>query len=193
MAYTSKEPEAVEGAKKALKNLDIDLKSPHFEDTPQRWVKYLQEYLRPYDPAWDLCKCFPVEDNFHAMVVQGNIPFTAICAHHLVPFLGKAHIGYVPRDHVVGLSKLTRVTHGIAHRTPSVQEEICDQIADALMAHLQPAGAIVVIQAEHGCMACRGVTQAGVVTSSSSVRGVFRDVPHARQEFFELLRLQEAH
>lgn len=182
-------PEGSPEMAETLKALGIDLDSEHFAKTPERFVKYLQHYLQEYDPAVDLDCAFTTVDDFHAMVVESDIPFTAICAHHLVPFTGVAHIGYIPRGRVVGLSKLVRVIDGIAHTSPSVQEEIGDATADAIMQHLQPAGCIVVIQAIHGCMACRGVSKPNIVTSSSSVRGAFRDVAQARMEFFELINL----
>lgn len=173
---------------KVLSLLGIDLQSEHFAKTPERFVKYLTHYLQPYDPEYDLGKSFQTEEDFHAMVVESDIPFTAICAHHLVPFTGVAHIGYIPRGRVVGLSKLVRVIDGIAHRSPSVQEEIGDDTADAIMRYLKPSGVIVVIQAVHGCMACRGISKPNIITSTSSVRGAFRDVAQARNEFFQLIR-----
>jgi len=164
---------------------------PNFTNTPGRWVNYLLEFMKPFDAGKCLETKFPLEknglDSHRPMVVQSHIPYEAICAHHLVPVLGKAHIGYVPGTHAVGLSKLTRLIQGIAHSSPSLQEDVGDKVADALFEHLEAAGVIVVIQAEHGCMACRGVSRAGIITSTSSVRGVFRDVPQAREEFFQLI------
>lgn len=171
--------------------LGISSSDPNFTNTPDRWVNYLLEFMKPFDTAECLETKFPLEknglDSHRPMVVQSHIPYEAICAHHLVPVLGKAHIGYVPGSHAVGLSKLTRLLQGIAHSSPSLQEDVGDKVADALFEHLEAAGVIVVIQAEHGCMACRGVTRAGIITSTSSVRGVFRDVPAAREEFFRLI------
>ena len=174
----------------AMTALGFDMSNQHFAKTPERFLKYLEAYHRPYDPAEDLGTSFQVEGDFHAMVVESGIPFTGVCAHHLIPFIGTATIGYVPRGRIVGLSKLVRVIEGIAHRLPSTQESISDDTVDAIMQHLGPVGAMVVITAEHGCMGCRGVARPGIVTATSSVRGVFRDVPQARMEFFELARRQ---
>lgn len=183
---------AAENIGKALfTHLELPQGDPNFTNTPQRWVNYLLEFMKPFDAGKCLETKFPLEknglDSHRPMVVQSHIPYEAICAHHLVPVLGKAHIGYVPGSHAVGLSKLTRLIHGIAHSSPSLQEDVGDKVADALFEHLEAAGVIVVIQAEHGCMACRGVSRAGIITSTSSVRGVFRDVPQAREEFFQLI------
>lgn len=178
-------------AEALFEQLGMPKDDPNFTDTPGRWVNYLLEFMQPFDPAKCLETKFPLEkkglDSHRPMVTQTHIPYEAICAHHLVPVLGKAHIGYVPGTHAVGLSKLTRLIQGVAHSMPSLQEDVGDKVADALFEHLEAAGVIVVIQAEHGCMACRGVTRAGIITSTSSVRGVFRDVSQARQEFFQLI------
>lgn len=170
-----------------MHDMGLPMDDPNFNDTPVRWIKFIMDYIIPYNPQDDLYTTFPCEAGFHSMVVQSDIPFEALCAHHLIPFIGRAHVGYVPQEHVVGLSKLARVVHGISHMIPSIQETIGEQIADAYMRHLKPAGTIVVLQAEHGCMACRGINKAGIVTTTSCLRGIFRDVPHARAEFFQLI------
>lgn len=175
-----------------FEHLNVSRDDPNFVSTPTRWVKYIAEFMQPFNPKDVLSKVFPLEnderDTHKPMVVMANIPFEAICAHHLVPVLGKAHVGYVPTDKAVGLSKLARLVHGISHRSPSLQEDVSNAIVDALVDHVDAAGAIAVIQAEHGCIACRGVARDGIITSTSSVRGVFRDVPQARAEFFELVK-----
>lgn len=171
--------------------LNLSKEDPNFTDTAARWVNYVGEFMKPFDPKECLKTRFLLEkdglDSHRPMVVQSHIPYEAICAHHLVPVLGKAHIGYIPGTHAVGLSKLARLIQGIAHMNPSLQEDVGDKVADSLSTHLEAAGVIVVIQAEHGCMACRGISRAGIITSTSSVRGVFRDVPAARAEFFQLV------
>lgn len=179
--------ETIRNLRNLLDSIGIPTTEPNFKETPERWIRYLKGYMQDYDPKVDLGTCFPVEPGFHSMIVQSDIPFEGVCAHHLVPFLGRAHLGYIPNERVVGLSKLTRLVYGMSHAKPSIQEEICDKIADAIMIHLAASGTIVVIQAEHGCMACRGVERAGIITSTASVRGVFRDVPHAREEFYQLI------
>ena len=176
-----------------LEYLGLDLTDENFADTPERWFKYLESFCQPYDPEIDLCKAFeaPVENAYaHAMVVQTNIPYPAVCAHHLVPVLGFCHLGYIPSGRVVGLSKLTRLVRGVAKSAPSLQENVGNEIADALVHYLGALGSIVVITAEHGCMACRGVAQLGIFTTTASIRGVFQDDPKARQEFYNLVSLR---
>src|SRR5690606_25326263 len=108
-----------------LEYLGLDLTDENFADTPERWFKYLESFCQPYDPEIDLCKAFeaPVETAYaHAMVVQTNIPYQAVCAHHLVPVLGFCHLGYIPSGRVVGLSKLTRLVRDVVISAPSLQE-----------------------------------------------------------------------
>lgn len=170
----------------------------NFKATPVRFLKYLAHYFQPYDPEKDLSKTFPPvvgtdvegEERYaSAMVVQTGIPFRAVCAHHLVPVLGTARVGYIPHEKVVGLSKISRLVYGIAHQKPSLQEDVNNQIVDALMKHLKPYGAMAVIEAEHGCMACRGIEEHAVATVTSAVRGVFIKEVAARQEFYELTHM----
>lgn len=177
-----------------LTNLGIDMNNENFRETPKRWLAYLSEFLQQYDPAEHLKVGFAptlsktVGDTRYdkALVVQSGIPFQAVCAHHLVPVLGRAAVGYIPSDRVVGLSKLTRLVWGISHRSPSLQEDVCNEVADALTVHLKAVGAICVIRAEHGCMACRGVSQQGVLTVTSALRGVFIHELGLRNEFYQL-------
>lgn len=173
-------------------------KDENFHDTPRRWLSYLAEYFQPYEAAADLGKSFPAPQGTtgdtlyrHGMVVQAGIPYRAVCAHHLLPVLGRAHVGYIPSDRVVGLSKLSRLVQGISHRRPSLQEDVCNEVVDMLTQFLHPVGAICVITAEHGCMAARGVSEPTrcVSTATSAVRGAFAEKPEAREEFFELVRL----
>lgn len=173
----------------AMRELGMNLDDENFLETPTRWVKFMREFLQPFDPREILKAGFttPGKDSYHGMVTQTNIPFRGLCAHHLAPYLGTASIGYVPDAKVVGLSKLGRFVLAVGLRSPSIQEAQTDEIADTLMEVLEPKGVIVVISAEHTCMGARGLAAPGVPTTTSSVRGIFRDVPHARQEFFSLL------
>lgn len=171
-----------------LRSLGLPTEDENFQDTPKRFVKYLREFINKFDPQEVLGDGFTVEDGFHSMVVQSGIPFRGVCAHHLLPMVGHAAIGYVPRERVVGLSKLTRLVDAVGTELPGLQEFYCDKIADTLMGHLKPAGVIVNIHSEHMCMACRGVAEPDVVTSTTTVRGVFRDEPAARDTFYRLLR-----
>lgn len=175
----------------------------NFHDTANRWIRYVQSYTQAYNPADDLGTTFPLHKDIQvnppgggehaynrAMVVQVGIPFRAACAHHLLPVLGTAHVGYIPGKRVVGLSKLSRLVYGLSHRLPSLQEDVCDEITDALMKHLEPIGAMCVISAEHGCMAARGIEEATgcVQTVTSSLKGVFIEKHETRQEFYELIK-----
>jgi GTP cyclohydrolase I len=181
----------------ALESFRLPLDDPNFRGTARRWAGLLRGFLQAYDPTTDLITQFPpkvagtqeASRYGYAMVVQGGIPYQALCAHHLVPVLGRASVGYIPVERVVGLSKLTRLVWGLSHRTPSLQEDITNQVVDALTQHLKPQGAMCVIQAEHGCMACRGVAQQGIVTSTSAIRGVFISEAHAREEFYRLANI----
>lgn len=172
---------------KVLTKIGLPMDSENFRDTPVRFLKYLQEFIKPFDPEEVLGNGFTVEDGFHSMVVQSGIPFRGVCAHHLLPMVGHAAIGYIPRERVVGLSKLTRLVDAVGTELPGLQEFYCDKIADTLMNHLKPAGVIVNIHSEHMCMACRGVAEPDVVTSTTTVRGAFRDETTARETFYRLL------
>lgn len=171
-----------------LVSAGLNVESEGLQDTPKRFTDYLLEFMQPFDAAKVLGTEFTLPNGFHSLVAQSDIPFRMVCEHHLLPALGKAAIGYVPHKKVVGLSKLTRLVQAVGTEKPGLQETICDRIADLLDEHLDPKGVIVIIKAEHSCMACRGINSPGVLTSSSAVRGVFRDVPAARVEFFNLIK-----
>lgn len=201
MPMDGKDPAVISMAGKLkfiLCEMGIDLNDPNFESTPARWLQYLHHYTQVYDPKQDLSVTFPPKgggDIFdNAMIVQVGIPYRAVCAHHLLPVLGTAHVGYVPMECVVGLSKLTRLVHGITHRMPSLQEDVCNEVTDALMGHLNPLGAMCVISAEHGCMAARGVEEASgcIATVTASVKGVFATKHEVRQEFYSLIGVANA-
>lgn len=156
-------------------------------ETPMRAAKAWEEWTSGYakDPA-DILKAF--EDGAEGcdqMVVVSDIPVYSHCEHHMAPIFGHATIGYLPHDRIVGLSKLNRLVDVFARRL-QVQERMTNQIADALMQHLQPRGVGVVIKARHMCMESRGVKQNGSLTTTSSLHGIFRDDPTVRAEFFAL-------
>lgn len=121
------------------------------------------------------------------MVILRDIPFAAMCEHHLLPFTGQAHIGYIPQGRVVGLSKLARLVEGYARR-PQLQERLTSEIADALMDALTPNGCGVVIEAVHTCMTIRGINKAGATMLTSAMRGGFKTRPETRAEFMALVR-----
>ena len=176
--------------------LGMDPENENFKGTAKRFVRYLQSYTQEYDPTKDLKTTFQpkrkaVGKYDRAMVVQVGIPYRAVCAHHLLPVLGTAHVGYCPKDRVVGLSKLARLVYGISHAMPSLQEDVCDEITEALMKHLGPIGAMCVIAAEHGCMAARGVEEAPgcIKTVTSSIKGIYQTDYNAREEFYRIVSL----
>lgn len=159
------------------------------QETPARVARAYQEIFSGLyeDPTEVLSKTF--SEDHREMVMVRDIQFYSTCEHHLVPFFGTAHIGYIPGKDgkVTGLSKLARLVDGIAKR-PQVQERLTTQVADALMERLDPAGVIVVIEAEHLCMAMRGIRKPGANTITSAVRGVLESSAATRAEAFNLIR-----
>lgn len=173
-----------------LSYLGIDATNENFRDTPKRFVRYLAEYMQDFQPDEVLKVDFTdehAEMGYKGMVVQNDIPFRTICPHHLLPVVGKCFIGYIPTNRLVGLSKLTRVVKAVGKQLPRMQETCTDIIADLLVKFLEPKGVIVVISAHHNCMQGRGVCVDHTPTTTSTVRGLFRDVPACREEFFKLV------
>jgi GTP cyclohydrolase IA len=127
------------------------------------------------------------EERHKEMIVLRDIPFNSVCEHHLLPFVGTAHIGYIPAGRIVGLSKLARVVEGFAKR-PQLQERLTSQIADTIVEALNPSGVGVVIEAQHFCMIIRGVKKPGSTMVTSAMRGLFKTNPPTRAEFLEFLR-----
>ncbi len=168
-----------------LIEMGLDPRKPGLLDTPRRVTRYLMEFCQPFpDNIWS--GVFAANGH-NGIVAVSNIPFRMICEHHLLPALGRASIGYIPNKLVLGLSKLPRLVDAVGTEKPSLQEYITDRIADLLEENIEPSGTICMIKAEHTCMACRGVASPGVVTTTSSVRGLFRNVPAAREEFFHMI------
>jgi GTP cyclohydrolase IA len=151
--------------------------------TPTRIAAMYEELFAgaEEDPAKHLTVTFAAEHD--EMVMVRDIPFASMCEHHLVPFIGKVHLGYIPGEdgRITGLSKLARVVDSYAHRL-QVQERMTTQIADTLETVLEPRGVLVVVEAEHLCMSMRGVKKPGTLTITSAVRGLFRDDPRTRAE-----------
>jgi GTP cyclohydrolase I len=175
-----------EAAERAVADLLValgqDPDDEHTRETPRRVAAAFTELLgaRPFDLT-----TFPNDEQYDELVVARDIPFHSLCQHHLLPFKGVAHVGYLPGDRVVGLSKLARVVELFAHRL-QVQERLTKQIADCLQEHLAPKGVGVILEAEHLCMSLRGVQAHGSVTTTSAVHGLLRDDPRSRSEFFAL-------
>ena len=157
-------------------------------DTPARVARAWKEYARGYqeDPAHHLSRTFEEVGGYDEIVLLKDIPFQSHCEHHLAPIIGKAAIAYLPRNRVVGISKLARVLHGFARRL-QVQERLTAQVADCICEHLQPLGVAVVIEASHACMSARGVATPGVMMTTSRIMGVFREDERSRREVLALM------
>ena len=157
-------------------------------ETPQRVADMYEEIFSGIDAdPKDYVTTF-IEDHTEDLVIVRDIPLHSICEHHLVPFTGKAHIAYIPRDgRIIGLSKLARVVSCFARR-PQLQERLTGQVADFLFEQLEPIGVAVVMEAEHLCMTMRGAKAAGAVTETSALRGSMRSDAKARAEVMSLLK-----
>jgi GTP cyclohydrolase I len=165
-----------------LKALGRDPYSEHLADTPRRVARSYAEMLTPRD--FDLTT-FPNDEGYDELVLAKNIPVQSLCEHHLLPFHGVAHVGYLPGARILGLSKLARIVELFA-RDLQVQERLTKQVADRLQADLAPKGVGVVIEAEHLCMSLRGVHAVGSRTITSALHGALREDARSRQEFFAL-------
>jgi GTP cyclohydrolase IA len=165
-----------------LRALGISLDTESLEGTPQRMARAYAELFtpRPFDLT-----TFPNDEGYDELVVARDIPVRSVCEHHLLPFVGVAHVGYLPGERILGLSKLARIVEYFACR-PQVQERLTKQVADWLGQHLHPHGVGVVIEAEHTCMTLRGVHATGATTTTSTLLGSLRDDARSRQEFFAL-------
>jgi GTP cyclohydrolase I len=155
-------------------------------ETPARVARMYAELFCGLhsDPGRHLKKVF--EERYDEMVLLRDISFNSMCEHHLLPFIGKAHVGYLPRGRVTGLSKLARVVDEISRR-PQVQERMTHQIADLINADLDPKGVIVILEAEHTCMTIRGICKPGSLTITIAVRGLFKSNPSSRAEAMALI------
>lgn len=169
-------------ARGLLDSLGLDLSAAGLEDTPMRMARALAEMTTPAEFA---PTDFERVGGPGQMVLVSAIPLVSVCEHHVLPFVGLAHIGYVPRDRILGLSKFARVVRYWAQRL-QVQERLTEQIADWITEHLDPVGVGVVIRAEHTCMTLRGVGAQGSSTTTSALRGVLLEDPAARAEFMSL-------
>ena len=157
-------------------------------ETPERVARAWREYCRGYDddPAYHLSRIFHEVGGYDDIVLLKDIPFQSHCEHHMAPITGKASIAYLPRNRVVGISKLARVLHGFARRL-QVQERLTAEVAQSIQDHLQPHGVAVVIEAQHGCMTGRGVRTPGVAMVTSRLLGCFLDDRASRRELLALM------
>jgi len=162
-------------------------------DTPGRVARAYREYFKGYleDPLGHLQRTFEEVGGYDEIVLLRDIPFQSHCEHHMAPIIGKVHIAYLPRNKVVGISKLARVALGFARRL-QVQERLTAEIADTIQAGLDPRGVAVVVEASHACMSARGVLTPGVTMTTSRMMGVFRDDERSRREVLALMKLGHA-
>ncbi|WP_309111203.1 GTP cyclohydrolase I FolE [Saccharothrix sp.] len=176
----------LEAARRAVADLLValgkDPDSEHLADTPRRVAHAYAELLTPRE--FNLTT-FPNDEGYDELVLARAIPVQSLCEHHMLPFQGIAHVGYLPGERILGLSKPARVVELFA-RDLQVQERLTQQVADWLQDHLAPRGVGVVVEAEHLCMSLRGVRAAGSRTVTSALHGVLRDDARSRQEFFAL-------
>jgi GTP cyclohydrolase I len=178
-------PAAQRAVADLLVALGRDPRSAHLAETPRRVAHAYAEMLTPRE--FDLTT-FPNDEGYDELVLAKDIPVQSLCEHHLLPFNGVAHVGYLPGERILGLSKLARVVELFA-RDFQVQERLTKQVADWLQDHLAPKGVGVVIEAEHQCMSLRGVRAVGSRTVTSSLHGILRENLSSRQEFFALTGL----
>ena len=173
--------------KELLKELGEDPEREGLRETPERVEKSLKYLTKGYkeDPKEILGKTFEVK-GYDEMIVVKDIDFFSLCEHHLLPFFGKVHIGYIPKDKVVGISKIARLVEVFARRL-QIQERLTTEIAQTLMEHINPLGVGVVCEAVHLCMMMRGVEKQNSVIQTSAMLGVFRKRAETRQEFLTLI------
>ena len=172
----------------------LDLNTDATKDTPRRFIKALFDATEGYDGDPKLLRVFDTEcrgdpDCHLSQVLEGPIPFFSLCEHHGLPFFGKAYVGYIAHENIIGISKLTRLVRLFAKRF-SVQERLGQQIADTLETMLHPHGVAVFLEAQHLCMEMRGVRETGSVTRTTVWRGFYAEDPSLRSEFFVANGLQ---
>ena len=175
-------PAAERAVADLLAALGEDLDDDHVRDTPRRVAAAYAEMLTPR--GFNLTT-FPNDEGYNELVLARNIPFHSLCQHHMLPFKGVAHVGYLPGKRILGLSKLARLVEGFSRRL-QVQERLTKQVADWLDQQLEPKGVGVVLDAEHLCMTLRGVEAAGSRSVTSALHGLLRDDDRSRAEFFAL-------
>jgi GTP cyclohydrolase IA len=169
-----------------IEALGLDPADPNLKDTDARVARmYLEMFHGLSEGAEPRITVFPNDERYTAMVMEKDIPFYSMCAHHFVPFYGHAHIAYIPNERIVGLSKMPRIVEFYACR-PQLQERLTEQVAGFMAEKLQPQGVMVVVEARHLCVEMRGVKKPGALTVTSAIRGIFFNRP-VREEFLDLL------
>ena len=177
-----------QGVRLLLEGVGEDLSREGLRDTPKRVAAMYEEIFRGLGQnPQDVLKV-TFGENHEEMVLVKDIPFYSVCEHHLMPFVGQAHVAYIPGEdgRITGISKLARVVDVVSRRL-QVQERLTTQVADTLMTCLKPRGVMVVIEAEHLCMSMRGINKPGSVTVTSAVRGIFKTKLNSRQEVLALI------
>jgi GTP cyclohydrolase I len=186
VVHDAVEPDLVAAERAAfgfLTALGVELDNESLAATPGRMARAYAEMFapRPFDLT-----TFPNDAGYDELIIARSIPVQSVCEHHLLPFVGVAHVGYLPGERILGLSKLARVVEMFARR-PQVQERLTQQVADWLQENVAPRGVGVVVEAEHLCMSVRGVRAAGTSTITSAMHGQLRDDASSRAEFFSLV------
>jgi GTP cyclohydrolase I len=171
-----------------LQLIDEDPNREGLKDTPKRFLKAWEFWTSGYKGGQDIASILTTfnNENHDELIFQGAIPFYSLCEHHLASFFGMAHVGYLPSDRIVGLSKMPRLVEVFSRRL-TIQERICTQVADAMMEHLKPRGVGVVLHCRHLCMESRGVQKPGTITITSALRGALKDHGDLRAEFFSMV------
>jgi len=183
------EKEALNAVRTLIKWAGEDPDREGLIDTPRRVIKSYTEMFNGYnsDPDAILKRTFGEVEDYDEMVVLDNITFESHCEHHLLPIIGRVHIGYIPEKRVVGISKLARIVDVYAKRM-QIQEKLTAQIANSIQKVLKPKGVAVVVEATHHCMATRGIRKRGALMKTSHMTGLFRSDARTRKEFFTLIR-----
>jgi len=179
------------GIRLILEGIGEDLERPGLKNTPRRIAEMYEEIFSGLEtPTEEILK--PIEGESHdEMILLKDIPFYSVCEHHLLPFIGKAHLAYIPgAGKIVGIGELARALEILAKR-PQVQERLTSQLADLIMEKLKPKGAMVIIDAEHLCLSMRGLKKPGTRTVTSAVRGIFRSKDSTREELLELIKKRD--
>lgn len=179
------------GVRLILEGIGEDPERPGLKETPERVARMYGEIFAGLEtPTEEILK--HIEGETHdEMVMLKDIPFFSVCEHHMIPFIGKAHVAYIPSGgRIVGLSELAKAVEVLAKR-PQVQERLTAQLADLIVDRLKPKGAMVIIDAEHLCISMRGIKKPGTRTITSAVRGIFRTKQSTRQELLELIKKRE--
>lgn len=180
-----------EGVRLILEGIGEDPERPGLKETPERVARMYEEIFAGLEtPTEEILK--HIEGESHdELVLLKDIPFYSVCEHHLLPFIGKAHVAYIPSGgKIVGLGELAKAVEILAKK-PQVQERLTTQLADLIMDRLKPKGAMVIIDAEHLCMSMRGIKKPGTRTVTSAVRGIFRTKQSTREEFLELIKKRD--